>query len=384
MKEKLSICFVICGFPPVIGGAERYTMELAENLASRGHNVRVLTRASPTAPGKESLMGGRLDVRRFYSTNVPGLRMLIFMVRVIWAIFRGRKNIDVIHAIHAFSPGFIALAASKITGIPLVIRDGPSLDAIGAYVCNPVVKMLMGYTLKNAMEVYVDHALVEKAYLGIGARRGHIRTLENPVDSGEFKPDPSAKERLGFRGKFVVLNLGRLQPFKGVEDLINAAPEINRRVKNAVILIVGYGPDEARLREIAWKTGAKNIVFYGKVPFEKAHEVYASADVFVQPSVSAELPNTIIQSMSAGNAIIATNLVGSKALLKDGRTAVIIKPGDPKAIAAAVSELHHNPRRMKALGKNARRLIMERSGWRSHTDAVLGIYRKVIGGAEGD
>lgn len=375
--KPLNVCMILSGYPPNIGGAERYASDLAKTLVKKGHTVDVLTRAFGDAPALE--IDGRLTVRRLSVTGLPGLKLAVFFIRIMLEVFRKRKEIDVIKAYHTFSPGLVALIMGRIFGKPVVIRDGPSLYTIKMNTSNPVVRRMLTYTLRNVEEVYVDHQDTVTEYLKLGARDGHIVCLENPVDVEEFRPKKSGvKSRLNAEGKFLILCLGRLEKYKGIDYLIKAMPSILKKAPEAMLLLVGYGPEEANLRQLTRELGLeKSVNFFGKVSFEEASSFYAAADVFVQPSISGELPNTILQSMATGNAILTTRKVGSSKIVTKDRV-VIVREKSQEEISEGIIRLYKDKALRERLGKSARSFAVRELSWDSHSNKVLGIYMKAI------
>lgn len=377
--KKTKICMVINNFPPAIGGAELYTEDLSERLAEMGHVVSVLTRhpdiENCSVPGTE--VKNDVKIRRFRTGWVPGLRFIIFFLMVAFWLARNRNKIDIIHAYHVFSTGFMACLIGKVLGKPVIIRDGELRSSVNAYYGSRLIRPMVKYTMSRT-KTYVDNSNLIDVF-GKFSKDADVSFLQNPVDTDKFRPGLGEGIRRSLRlGKgFIVSYIGRLVPEKGLENLLSAFRRFLKTDSNAKLMIVGYGPEEENLRKLSEEIGISgNAVFTGKVPFDDVQSYYNAADVIVQASVTEETPNTVIQAMSSGNAIIATDLVMA-GTLKHNENAFIVKSGSSNAIEEALEKLSTNSKLRKKLGKNARKTA-ESFGWESHIKEVLRMYGKLL------
>lgn len=378
MKDKnLRICIIINTFPPEVGGAERYAAGLAEHLAALGHSILVLTRGSPSAPSKEII--GSVEIRRLSVPKVPGLRLFIFAIKVLKEFHLQRKSIDIIHSFQVFSPGLIGIILSKIYGKPVVIREGQSLDSLFMYK-KPIIQSLFIYTVNSANTIYADHDSISQFITEIGAAPGLVKVIQNPVDSERFSPQGhDTKKDLGFEEKFVVLSLGRLEKFKGIENLIEAMSIVMDEILNAILIIVGEGPEKQKLENLAKDLKIRDrIIFYRSVPFEEVHTFFRAADIFIQPSITPELPNTLLQAMASATATVATDLVGSKELVENEKTALVVPSKNSRKIAEEIIRLYKEPDLRRRLGENARETVIKNLSWQTHCQNTLKIYYEVL------
>lgn len=380
VEKRLRICMVINNFPPALGGAELYAQGLAERLVRMGHHVSVLTRYPDMegcrAPGRELWKG--VEIIRFKTGWARGFRFISFFLLVALWLLKNRGRIDAIHAFHVFSTGFMMCLIGKVLRKPVIVRDGEILSSVEAYYGSRLIRPLVRYCLKNS-RTYVDNRDLLKL-LGKFHPDAWLRFIQNPVDTTKFAPGTGQglRKKLGLHGDFVVAYIGRLVSAKGIEFLLGAMPAILRKTKSIKLLIAGYGPEMEILERMAedLKLDGK-VVFTGRVRFEDVHRYYQSADVFVQPSVTEETPNTAIQAMSAGKPIVATNLVMS-GVLENLHNALVIAPFSKGAIAGAVNRIRSDGRLRKRLGANARELAERDFSWQSHVPKVLRIYEESL------
>lgn len=147
----------------------------------------------------------------------------------------------------------------------------------------------------------------------------------------------------------IVVCVGRLAPVKNQQLAVRAAALLPADVR---LVLVGAGPDEADLRGLADGLGVgERVVFAGEVA--QAAAVAAAADVVVSASRSEGMPLALVEAMAAGRPVVATRVRGSRDLVDDGRTGLLVPPDDPAALAAAVQRLRADADLGRRLGTAA-------------------------------
>lgn len=164
-------------------------------------------------------------------------------------------------------------------------------------------------------------------------------------------------------GENLVLFVGRLVYYKGIDFLIRAAKTINGK-----LLIVGTGPLEKKMRRLASALGvADRVIFLGRV--ESLTDLYYAADVFVLPSVARSEAFGVVQleAMACGTPIVSTDLPsGVPEVNRDGVTGIVVPPGDEDALASAVNKLLADESLRRLYGDNGREIVA-----REHTQEVM-------------
>lgn len=185
-------------------------------------------------------------------------------------------------------------------------------------------------------------------------------TIPHGVDAGRFAATEStlaqAREIKDRYGTPIILFVGRMRYYKGVEFLIEAMRDINGKA-----LIVGTGPREADLKETATRMGLNDKVFFlGNVPDEMLAGVYHASDVFVLPSThrSESWGAVQLEAMASGVPVVCTELgTGTSFVNLHGETGFVVPPSDPLALAEAINRLISDPSLRKTLGNNARKRV---------------------------
>ncbi|MGI5228799.1 glycosyltransferase family 4 protein [Actinoallomurus sp. CA-142502] len=219
-------------------------------------------------------------------------------------------------------------------------------------------------------------------YLGPYTRKriepalGHnplLSRLVPGVDTDVFRPDEAVSKQirtdLRLYDRQVILCVARLVPRKGVDMLIRALPLVRRNVPDAVLLIVGKGPDEARLRKLARHHAEGSVYFAGGRPHAETPPYYAAADVFAMPcrtrlgGLEAEgLGIVFLEAAASGLPVIAGDAGGAPDTVLDGRTGRLVDPIDKAAIAEALTTTLLDPERA-AMGAAGRRWVRQTWSW---------------------
>jgi glycosyltransferase involved in cell wall biosynthesis len=210
------------------------------------------------------------------------------------------------------------------------------------------------------------------------------------VQHNSVRPKPRAaaedvrtlKTRLGIAdGERLLLSVGRLSREKAHVDLLaaykllqNANPNISSR-----LIVVGDGPERARLEAAAEAQGLKQrVIFTGQIG--EVQVFYAAADVLVLPSHSEGSPNVLLEAMSAGLPIVATAVGGVPEVVKHDESALLVPAADPGALAAAIARVLTEQNLGERLTTNSAALIADRFTPPQYARALVEIYRDVIEG----
>ncbi len=209
--------------------------------------------------------------------------------------------------------------------------------------------------------------------------QGKVSLVYHGLDLVRFAPSARQRpDRDGSRAEEPVriLSVGRLVEKKGYDDLIDAlarlGPEPHWRLVH-----VGGGALAGRLQGLARQRGlADRIDWRGPQAQTAVLDAYATADLFVLASRVAYdgdrdgLPNVLMEAQSQSLACIATSISGIPELILDGRTGVLVPPGDPAALATALAALIADPGRRRALGEAGNRRVRTRFDMTSGADLL--------------
>jgi len=198
-----------------------------------------------------------------------------------------------------------------------------------------------------------------------------VEVIPNGVDAEEFSPaEPGGRE------PGLLLCVSRLIERKGVQHLVAAFPEVLRRDPSARLTIVGSGDLEGALRDQVRQLGCQEkISFAGEIEHAALPEFYRRAQVFVQPSYSEGMSNTVLEAMACGLPVVVSAEGGRQELC--GANAAMVSFGDHHALGRILAELLGRPERLAAMGAESRS-IAEGYSWQAAAERYLELYRKVL------
>lgn len=182
----------------------------------------------------------------------------------------------------------------------------------------------------------------------------------------------------GSNGALRIAAVGRLVETKGFRYLLEALEGADFPFE---LSIVGDGPLKRSLEKTAARSAAKGTVrFEGTVPNEKVFEILAASDVLVMPSVVASdgdrdgVPNVVLEAMSVGLPVVASDISGIPEAVKDGRTGILVPPRDPTAIARALGRLREAPEAAAGYARAGRELVARCFCAEANARALHGVF----------
>lgn len=383
------------------GGQNVYVMEVARALASRGHRVDVFTRRdSPQlSPAVELLPGVRvLHIDAGPAAAVPKEALLPHMEafgNAAEALCRHGPPYDVVHA-NFFMSALVGLRLKARLRLPLVV----TFHALGlvrrehqgaADGFPPEREAIERRTVHEADRIVAecpqDEADLVRLY---GADPTHLSLVPCGVDTREFAPGSRAQARraLGLAsGEFIVLQLGRMVPRKGVDNVIRALALMGS-AKRAVRLVVVGGnsaaPDEAatpelgRLRAVALECGVEaRVTFTGQREHRALGNWYRAADVFVSTPWYEPFGITPLEAMACGRPVIGSDVGGIRYSVLHGESGFLVPPLDPLALARRLDQLRASPALAAALGRGGVRRVRSRFTWQEVASQLAGVYAEV-------
>jgi phosphatidylinositol alpha-1,6-mannosyltransferase len=214
-----------------------------------------------------------------------------------------------------------------------------------------------------------------------------LAQLPSGVDTTAFHPGSGGAEvraRLGLTDRPVVVCVSRLVPRKGQDVLIQALPEIRRRVPDAALLLVGGGPDVPRLQRLASETGvADDVVLTGSVPWQDLPAHYDAGDVFAMPCRTRRkglevegLGIVFLEASATGLPVVAGRSGGSPDAVQDGRTGYVVDGTSVSEVADRIAGLLLDPALARSMGEAGRAWVEAEWRW----DVLAARLRALLAG----
>jgi phosphatidyl-myo-inositol alpha-mannosyltransferase len=182
---------------------------------------------------------------------------------------------------------------------------------------------------------------------------GAYTVIPNGINYHAFAKPAPPPEHLS-DNKPTILFVGRLEARKGVQVLLRAFYTLKQRIPALRLVIVGEGSLDTTLRRWVWEHGLSDVLFEGYRSRDSLPGYYHAASVFCSPSTENEsFGITLLEAMAARLPVVATEGNGSQTMGNDGETGLVVRPGDPHALALALERLLEDPHEAERLGEAA-------------------------------
>lgn len=388
----MRILFVTHYFPPEELSMAFLIQEFADFMATRGHNVDVLT-GFPNWPKGTCYAGynskkmilekmGKVDVFRipfFASPNGSLLRRMLDFTSFELAVKKYGKKLrrpDIIY-VHV-PPNEDALAALHLANYfnckcIVNIQDMHPDGAIKlGYIKNPIVIKMLRYQerrmLANALHITVIGENFKEHILAKGISADKISVIPNWIDSHAIIPmdrinDLRAEWKIA-ADRFVILYAGTFGRVHNTSILLEAAKILDGKT-NALFLLVGQGYDFRRNQELINKLGLKNVIMRAFVPRSRLSELQAISDISVVTLRHGfgytSVPSKVLGYMSAGRGVIGLvdNSCDTAVLIRAANCGVVHDPDDVQSFVQELLKISANPSITAVWGRNARQYILE-------------------------
>ncbi len=339
-------------YPPEINGVALTVQSLAVGLAGRGHSVDLIrprqSQPHDDEPGIDvlSMRGGALP-------RYPGLRFGLPAGRKLGKHWRDNRP-DAVYIATEGPLGWSAIRTAKRMGIPVSsgfhTRFDHYADHYGVGFLTPLVRGYLRRFHQRAVATLVptDALSQELQRMGIS----NARMLRRAVDTQLFHPDKrdnALRRSWGVDATTpVVLYVGRIAAEKNLELAVQAFAAIRQQNPNARYVWVGDGPARAALQE-----AHPDFIFAGMQRGETLASHFASADLFVFPSLSETFGNVILEALAAGLPVVAYAEGAAREHLVDGVNGYCIAAGNADAFVDAAARLASNPGLIRHMGRAA-------------------------------
>jgi len=391
------VLFLAESFHPTLGGGETHIRRLGSQLVAAGDAVTVLTRRADAAwPVEEHLDGIR--VRRVGPPG-PGAsgkyRMLPAAVR---EALREAPRHDVLVVRNTRVLGVPGLVAARARGTPVVLQpeingelSGEAFTwgkpwangASGRLVLGLVA--LRNLLLRDADAFVAMSRLIRDEMQAASVPAERIRLLPHGVDTLRFRPaspDERAtlRARLGLPQGLLAVYSGRLLRGKGLETLVEAlaAPSVPRDLH---LVLLGSGEGQALdatedlRRRVAEHGLEARVVFSGRS--DRVEDYLRACDLFVFPSLFEALGIALVEAAACGLPAIASRTGGIVDVVDDAHSGLLVPPGDPGALAGALTALAGDGARRAAMGAAARAVAVSRFDERDVLEGYRALFREV-------
>ncbi len=355
-------------FPPLGGGAGNATKNLAYELARLGHVVTVVTTGFGNYPTHENIDGYtviRLSAMRKRLDRSNTVEMISYVFHATWYLFKKLKHDKPDHILTFFAlpTGIVSWIMKVLYNIPysLSLRGGdvPGFLPKNLHTLHRITMPLTYIVWRSAHNIVANSRGLQSLAMKTASKIGkNILYIPNGVNTSVFKPSGNPDK------KFHLLFVGRLTEQKGVIHILNALHTLKDDtsiINNIKCTIVGDGPLRGELEEKTTQLGiTEYVTFLGWVDRDKLPEIYAQADVLLMPSSEEGMPNVILEAISSGLSIIATNVAGNEELVFNEKNGFLIN--DVSKIPYFLTQLFHDRMALEKQKQYSRSIALD-MGW---------------------
>jgi len=336
----------------ILGGQAVQAHALAEALRRDGYEVMLLP-VNPCFPR------GFRWLRRY-----PYVRTLLNQTLYLSSLLRLR-HADVVHVFSASYWSFLlaplpAILAARGLGKRIILHyhSGEAEDHLARW------SSLVHPWLRLVSDIVVPSDYLRKVF----ARHGYrTRVIPNVIDTSRFR----YRERIPPRPH--LLSTRNLEPYYQVENTIRAFALLKTLFPDAILTIAGYGSQAEELRRLVSLFGLEGVRFVGAVNPSLLPALYDAADIFVNSSIVDNQPVSVLEALASGLSVVTTGPGDIAAMVRDGDTGLLVPPGDPAAMAKAVTNLLDNPDHARLMARRAKQEI-DRYTWAAVRKEWAAVY----------
>jgi glycosyltransferase involved in cell wall biosynthesis len=340
-------------FWPEYAGWIHQTLLIAEN--SPDYSFISVSRPAPGSvnghdlPANVNLMRKGPEISKKSSVF-----QILYIINALWYIWKTRSDYDLIFLPYSYYPGFLFMAFGKLLQKPVIARvsgkelDSNSVAAKARYILFKIIDQII---------VLNKDSILRLVHLGVD--KSNISLIPNGVKVPKRELlssiDHSTRNEPKEDSKLTILFAGLICKRKGVEELIDAFNKVNQMGYPCKLLLAGpihntqENDKEYSDMIISKAKKSDHIQLLGNI--QNIADLYSKADLFVLPSYSEGMPNSLLEAMSYGLPSIATNIAGVNDVIRHMENGILVEPGDSEALAQALYKLVSNHDLRVSIGK---------------------------------
>jgi glycosyltransferase involved in cell wall biosynthesis len=361
-----------------VGGAERQLLELIKGLDKARFEVILLTLVPGGALEPEFRAIPGVELQYLKRKGRYDLLCLLKIMRIL----RSRK-VDVVQPFLTPANLYGILAGVMARTPVRIMTRRPGIEPAEAPMRYRLYFKAEDVLARLADWVVPNSAAGAEYALGKGIGRERIKVIGNGVNVARLAdsvlPAEEARQRLGLPSSGgVVGTIARLVPFKSHDVLLHAAVQVQREMPDTKFVIVGDGPLRNSLESLAQQLGlSSSVVFFGE---QRNIGLYLSSfDVAVLPSYREGCSNFILEAMTVGKPVVASDVIGNRHTVSHNETGLLVEPRSAGPLADSILTLLRDPELAKSMGQAARGKAAAEFSLANMVRQYEALYRETLG-----
>lgn len=363
---------------PLAGGAEVYTHEIARRLAKMGHEIILVTSRPKHLPEEEHIDGYKV-IRR------GGKYTVYLQARKIYQELRSKGwkpdiVIDEVNTIPFLTPKYVKE--------PIAVLIHQLCKECWAYAIHPLIQPIGWWLEKKLHRIYIKAAKKGKLkavitvspstkqdLISLGYPENLIHVVYNGLDWELYEDCIELCEDK----QDLVIYIGRITPYKRLEDLIKAWKTVEQDHNNAKLIIAGRAEPKylTKLKTLATRLELKRIEFRTNISQKEKKYLLAKAKILIYTSTREGWGQTILEAATCRTPAIAYNVPGLRDSVRNMKTGILVGPGNIEQLAETITSLLTNNEIRNRLAENAWKYVQKYS-WDKTMQVFLEVVEKVM------
>jgi PEP-CTERM/exosortase A-associated glycosyltransferase len=393
---------------PINDGYAFRSGEIIRFLRRSGWRTSHVTspKQGPTTTSRETVDG--LDFQRTQPSSSLARLPILNQYGIVRNLRRGLHGVireQRPALMHVHSPclnGLAALPLAQRFTLPM-LYEVRALWEDGAVDNGTCEEGDLRYRISRMLETYVcrhaDHVVticdgLRTELIGRGLNPARITVVPNSVDLDHFAFASTGKLTPALPGVELTPGktfgfVGTFFPFEGLEVLLRAVPLILAREPHAKFVLVGDGPDGARIRQLARDLAIQDAVrLTGRVPHGDVVRYYDGMDVLIYPRVSNRVTELVtplkpLEAMARSKLVVASNVGGHREMVFHGNNGMLFEAGNPASLAKACLQLLSREQEWDRLRESGREYVRKARCWEQNVKIYDRLYRQMVAGPSG-
>jgi glycosyltransferase involved in cell wall biosynthesis len=298
-----------------------------------------------------------------------------------------QEKFDVVHT-HTLLPGIAGRIAARLAGVPCVVHTFHSWQP-------HLYKSLAFRWAFYATEITASHFAHAILFQNPDDLKSWIRIPAIPIQKGTLVGNgidfSAIAKRVGAGARekirkefgisddaFVITNVARFEPQKGHIFLLQTLKHLIQQVDRKVVaVLVGIGIDQPKIEAEVQRLNLQDVVYFTGYR-QDVPDILTASDVSVMTSHYEGIPRALMESMALGIPVVATDVPGTRSLIRSGQTGLLVDYGDVPGLSEALIRVSNDPALARKLGESGRHLVQTRFNEYTVADRVEDVYKHVL------